>query len=824
MEELDFQEVLFKFASQCDEELEMAMEPEEGDITNYEETDDRRSTEDSSLDEKVHQKLDCTKGELLTLVLSFYLRHGLSKSALQDLLSLLNILVPGCIPETLYFIKKFLFNSPVMDVTVHYYCRICEGYMGTNEEKNVCLTCNITEPTKDSIKGGRYFLVKPIQSQLKTMLSSTNLWGLLKKNDPYKLRDYIGEVFTGSIYQRKCIKNFMRNPDNFTMFFSTDGINPTSDSNITIWPLFVGFNELRTCHKSEFLFMQALWVGCKKPRMSTLFTPFIAETEKLTKEGFKWSDGNGNPHHSRVKFILFVADAPARAALCDCTQYNGECGCMHCEHPGKQVEKLKGMRPIQTVDPVNEEPPRKKAKKSEVRVFPFMLFQKDRTHADVLDYAEKAVENGRPFKGVKGFSRLLFIPDFDMPNMTIPESLHCFWEGIGNQFLKLWSSDTGAPYYVVNFFIKLDESILNIHPPDEIKRAPRSFNSDFSLLKASELRSFCLFYSCVVLQGILPSKYYNHWLLVVNVFRILYQQPIPKSDLLPARLLADKFIIEMETLYGEDKISYNVHLLTHVVDAAERLGAPWSNSAFIIESACGEVARLFKGPTHIGKQIFERFLTRERTRVLARNCIPISKSERIIKLYDKLDPQRLSFSSVLGIRPLGAGKLLQFTVTQMESIALRTGVPILCSNCKQFQRISIEGKKYSTDVYCRPFKRNNSIVQLKSPMIVCKINCIVEFNSECACRDTGSACKSFERGAAKEYALIGDELFVSASPPIKDHHSGINLTKFIGKVRSSCDVPRRVAFLPSDIECKCIIIPHKEEQFCLKYDLMIELD
>ena len=119
-------------------------------------------------------------------------------------------------------------------------------------------------------------------------------------------------------------------------------------------------------------------------------------------------------------------------------------------------------------------------------------------------------------------------------------------------------SDTGAPYYVVNFFIKLDESILNIHPPDEIRRAPRSFNSDFSLLKASELRSFCLFYSCVVLQGILPSKYYNHWLLVVNVFRILYQQPIPKSDLLPAKLLADKFIIEMETLYGEDKISYNV--------------------------------------------------------------------------------------------------------------------------------------------------------------------------------------------------------------------------------------------------------------------------
>ena len=49
MEEFDFQDVLLKFASRCAEDLEMAVEPEEGETTNYEETDDRRSSEDSSL-------------------------------------------------------------------------------------------------------------------------------------------------------------------------------------------------------------------------------------------------------------------------------------------------------------------------------------------------------------------------------------------------------------------------------------------------------------------------------------------------------------------------------------------------------------------------------------------------------------------------------------------------------------------------------------------------------------------------------------------------------------------------------------------------------
>ena len=708
-----------------------------------------------------------------------------------------------------------------MDVTVHYYCGVCEGYMGDNVEQNSCASCNITESSKKSLSAGRYFLVKTIESQLQNMFEKTNLWSLLKENNPYKDRNSVSEVYTGSIYQFECMKKFLQDPQNFTMFFSSDGINPTSKSLLDIWPLFVGFNELSTCHKSEFLFMEALWVGKKKPRMDTFLRPFVAETEKLYKEGFIWRDSLGNEHRSRVKFSLFIADAVARAALCNLTQFNGECGCMHCEHPGKQVAKRKGGAQMQCES--LGEPPHKKQRVKEIRVYPFMLSQKERTQEEILSYAEQAVECGNPCKGVKGFSQLLFIPGFDMPKMTVPESLHCFWEGIGKQFLKLWSSDTGSPYYVVHLFKRLDESILNIKPPDDIRRVPRPFDKNFSLLKASELRTFCLFYSPIVLQGILPPKFYNHWLLVVNLFRILYQKHISKGDMTTAKLLADKFIIEISSLYGEDKVSYNVHLLTHVVDATERLGAPWSNSSFIIESACGVLARFFKGPTHVGKQIFERFLTRGRMQELAENYISCSEDERIVDLYEKLDPQRLAFSTELGIRPLGAGSFQRFNQMHSNIISEKLNFPVLCDNCKYFERIFVEGKVYATERYCLPFKRDNSIVKLKYSS-VCQIKNIIQFSDQCDCKETDRQCCFHNRGASKQFALIGEKILLSPASQVKDDHSGKNLTHFIGKVSNTNVTSEQVVFLPSEIECKCVMISHNGEKYCLKYDLMIELD
>jgi hypothetical protein len=139
----DAQKIIFPLPD--DAVLGSFLDQEDSDIENEPELDDNvinESMEQTELNETIHEHLHCTRGELLSLVLAFYLRHRLTKNGLQDLLTLLDIVVPGCVPKTLYYLRKFFLGSSVMDVTVHFYCGICEGYMGDNIETNSCASCN----------------------------------------------------------------------------------------------------------------------------------------------------------------------------------------------------------------------------------------------------------------------------------------------------------------------------------------------------------------------------------------------------------------------------------------------------------------------------------------------------------------------------------------------------------------------------------------------------------------------------------------------------------------------------------------------------------
>ena len=39
----------------------------------------------------------------------------------------------------------------------------------------------------------------------------------------------------------------------------------------------------------------------------------------------------------KAKLLFTLADLPAKSALANCNQYNGEFGCLSCKHPGEQV-------------------------------------------------------------------------------------------------------------------------------------------------------------------------------------------------------------------------------------------------------------------------------------------------------------------------------------------------------------------------------------------------------------------------------------------------------------------------------------------------------
>ena len=90
-------------------------------------------------DEKsVSENSSLTRGQLLALVIAFFLRHKLTKVALRDLLQLLNLVLPDCVPATKHFLQPFLYWGN--NVQEHFYCPKCAEYV--NQTDSECTVCN----------------------------------------------------------------------------------------------------------------------------------------------------------------------------------------------------------------------------------------------------------------------------------------------------------------------------------------------------------------------------------------------------------------------------------------------------------------------------------------------------------------------------------------------------------------------------------------------------------------------------------------------------------------------------------------------------------
>lgn len=54
-----------------------------------------------------------------------------------------------------------------------------------------------------------------------------------------------------------------------------------------------------------------------------------------------------------------------------------------------------------------------------------------------------------------------------------------------------------------------------------------------------------------------------------------------------------KFVALIPELYGEEHVSYNVHVLLYVTEGPKHWAALWACSAFLYEDAGGLIKRLF---------------------------------------------------------------------------------------------------------------------------------------------------------------------------------------------------------------------------------------
>ena len=102
----------------------------------------------------------------------------------------------------------------------------------------------------------------------------------------------------------------------------------------------------------------------------------------------------------------------------------------------------------------------------------------------------------------------MFVPKSDTIRGVAIDYMHSTLLGVVKMLLTLWSDKSykGEPWSVCNRITAIEQRYLKI----ALRRLPRSLIANIGHLKASELRTFLLFYSIPCFYGILPDQFFEH--------------------------------------------------------------------------------------------------------------------------------------------------------------------------------------------------------------------------------------------------------------------------------------------------------------------------
>ena len=200
-------------------------------------------------------------------------------------------------------------------------------------------------------------------------------------------------------------------------------------------------------------------------------------------------------------------------------------------------------------------------------------------HAKTL--AEKtAIERNH---GVR-FTELLRIPYFNTIRFCVIDPMHNILLGSSKHIIALWKNlellketDNERIQALVNKFVT----------PTDVGRIPYKIASGFSSFTADQWKNWILIFSLVALKETLPSAHYECWYIFVQACRLICSRAISQDSVRELDRLLIKFWTSVETIYGADACTPNLHLHGHLKDCFLDYGPSSSFWLFAFERMNG---------------------------------------------------------------------------------------------------------------------------------------------------------------------------------------------------------------------------------------------
>ncbi|XP_077491319.1 uncharacterized protein LOC144101951 [Amblyomma americanum] len=621
---------------------------------------------------------DVTVRDAMFILMAYTSSSGLNWVDMEKLVGVINLFLgKPILPTSQYLLRKVWKRWEADIVKRHYFCEECGAIIPNPEKREfLCPSCNTSNSAQN------FFATVSIEKQLEVMLTNdtvaqTLLTSLKKKrataSDPGSSENkVIRDITDGKLYQRQMGKAAW---SDVSLTLNTDGARAFKCSKSSLWPIQAVVNELPVPLRWKHVLLCGLYFGKSHPNMASFLEVFT----ETVRRAVNW-ECDGEKYSSNM-FTCCCVDAPARAAVLNIKQFNGYYGCSYCHHKGVLVNR--SVKYPVADDGGHPEP---------------------WTNRSVRSDMKSSLISGEPSRGVKGFSPLARLPDFDLVWGVCPDYMHCVLEGVTRQLADTWFGCVQSASYigVPATLSQVNTRLLSIKPPQWFSRLPRSIG-ERALWKASEWKWWLLFYSVPCLEGILPEEYLHHFCSLVAAVYILLKDEMTEEDIHEAMDKLSCFVLSMEELYGREAMTFNVHQLLHLPKSVLELGPLWSHSAFVFESGNGMLLKLISDANGVPLQILERFAMRLQITKLANTLNPTSQVQAV---YDTLMPSSCAGKSSTE-KPLGRGTLLNEMDEQVQcAVQEKLGqvLPLM-----KFKRIDVHGQRLHVEGYRRAKKTRNCI-------------------------------------------------------------------------------------------------------------------
>lgn len=256
-------------------------------------------------------------------------RHRLTRSCIDDLCNLLNVLKVPNVPKSFMVIKRLLLPNVEDSKGKEYF--ICPECNKISTESTHCLNKNCSQHDKYH-KVPINYLSLSVSSQLRSILQNAN-YAFLKQN---RTSDVLTDITDG--YQYKQIDQ-NEGGRFFTLCMNVDGVQVSESSNQSLWIITLVVNELPRSKrfKQENVIVAGIASVRSKPKRAQmqLMLRVLVHQLKPLENGITIRFSDSDEAVVPVYLICACLDKPAQSLVQNTAEPTGGHGCGRCTIKGE---------------------------------------------------------------------------------------------------------------------------------------------------------------------------------------------------------------------------------------------------------------------------------------------------------------------------------------------------------------------------------------------------------------------------------------------------------------------------------------------------------